>query len=728
MTPASLFVTATGIAAAVIAVPLAAQRQTRPPARDTIPITLPSVTVIVTPTRTPKEAFDVPAAVNIIDSAAIRARQPNSAADLFREQPGLDVTGVGTNQVRPAIRGQRGQRIVLLQDGIRLNNSRRQQDFGEIPAVVDVNAASHIEVVRGPSSVLYGTDAIGGVVNLISPALPTRATGLHGRAGYLYGSQDDQQRPSGMIEQRVGRFAYRVSGMYRHTSDYTAPAGRFGNIRLGDDERVHDTGVRDVSTTATLGFDLSATQRLTLRGERYQADDAGFGYVRPDALGPNQPLIRLRYPEQTVERYALGYRAQAVRSPLADRVEVTAYAMRNERSFTQDIFIPFTQPGVPAGAGVSVQQENLTDLGTIGMRAEATKVIATRHALTYGVDAFRDRSENADSGTTTVIGFGPPRPQTSTAPLVPNAHFRSIGAFVQGDLRLADPLSLILGVRVQDVRAGSRPTPGLTAEPRTSRDRTAVGTANVLFRVSPNLNLVASVGRGFRSPNLIERFFNGPTPEGGAFQSPNPDLEPETSLNTDVGARVRAGRLSAELFAFRNEIRNGIRIAPRGDSVNRVPVFQDVNIDKLRFTGLEAEVAVLVASRVTASANYSHIRSKDVLRPENPVGATYSDKLVGDLTYRHPGDRVRLGYTVRRNGRQKEDQISLSPLIGAELPAFTVHALRGNLRFFQRGALSGTLTLAVENLTDALYAESSNVSFFRPEPGRRLIAGWTFGF
>ena len=133
--------------------------------------------ITITATRNEKRLFSTPAPVSVVDSALIRLRAPNNAANLFRDLPGLDLTGVGPSQTRPSIRGQRGQRILLLEDGIRMNNSRRQQDFGEIPSLVDISEVTRVEVVRGPASVLYGTDAIGGVVNLVTMGPPADEIG-----------------------------------------------------------------------------------------------------------------------------------------------------------------------------------------------------------------------------------------------------------------------------------------------------------------------------------------------------------------------------------------------------------------------------------------------------------------------------------------------------------------------------------------------------------------------
>jgi hemoglobin/transferrin/lactoferrin receptor protein len=683
--------------------------------------------VTVTATRTEKDVFNTPAAVSVIDSATLQRRLPNTPVDAFRDLPGLDVTGVGTNQTRPAIRGLSGQRVLLLEDGLRLNNSRRQQDFGELPAIAGISGIDRVDVVRGPASVLYGTDAIGGVVNIITAGLPSSGSdSFHGWAGFRYSTADKQQTPSAGVQGRTGRFAFRASGAYRDTHSYSAPSGRFGDIDLQNDVRVNDTGVRDYSYNASAGWDLGRSQTLFARAEHYTARNAGFGYVANSDLGATgAPTIQITYPDQDVSRYSLGWRALALATPVADRVEVTTYLQQNTRHLDLDVFIPFGR-GLPPTAGVTSQQRNWTDLQGVGFRAEVTKLLGNRVLMTYGADAFRDRSDNTDSSLTTVTGFGPPQSQVSTTSQVPNASFRSAGLFAQSDVRVADRVSVILGARVQDVLAKTRETPDLTAEYE-SRDRTAVGAANLLVRAATGLNLIASVGRGFRSPNLVERFFNGPTPEGGGFQSRNLDLDPETSLNVDVGARWRRGVVFAEGFVFQNDVHDGIAIAATGDTVNRLPVYQNVNVDRLRFRGLELTAGARALDMFDLSANFSRIQSKNVTDPNSPVGDTYSRKFVFDAAWRPVGNRVSLGYALRHNGEKKDIVAGSSP-VGDVLPAFTVHDLRAQATLLENARGRTSLVLGVNNLTNALYAEFANASFFRPEPQRSLSTSLVIEF
>ena len=675
----------------------------------------------VTATRVSTDVFRTPSAVTVLGREDIRDRAPDTVTDLFRDLPGLDVNGVGPNQTRPTIRGQRGQRILLLEDGMRLNNTRRQQDFGELVGLVDVSIIEQVEVVRGPASVLYGSDAIGGVVNLITK-VPAEGEGLSGSMRYRYSTHDTQNKVEGGLSGRSGRLGFVVDATLREADAYDAPAGSFGDIRLDDEARVNDTGVEDESVYLHADFAASESQRVFAKFERYRADDAGFGFVDPSDFAPQLPLIRILYPFQTFAKYTLGYTGSSLGTVLLDRLDATAYMQDNERRLDLDVEIPLGPE-----ARVDVHSENFTDIETFGLRLEGQKRPHGRHLLTYGLDLFRDDSENTDFSRTTVTGFGPPMVEESDRPQVPDATLRNLGLFLQDQLDLSPRATVILGVRYHDVRAETRSTPGSTGDPVEDTDRTVVAAANGVFELTDMVNLVGSIGRGFRAPNLVERFFDGPTPEGGAFQSPNPELEPETSLNVDLGLRLQQERLYLEAFAFRNRIDEGIRIAPTGETVDGLPEFQNVNVDELLFRGVELSGDVFPYRGLYAGGNYTWLDSEDANDPNNPVGESFSTKLNLHAGYRDALDRFWLEYGLRYNG-ERDDVILTDNPIGSTLPAFTVHAIRAGARVFEAAGITQRIGLTIENLTDELYAESANASFFRPAAGRSLIVTWDVAF
>jgi outer membrane receptor protein involved in Fe transport len=468
---------------------------------------------------------------------------------------------------------------------------------------------------------------------------------------------------------------------------------------------------------ALLSWDLGSANTFTARYRIYRADDAGFGFVDPDEYSPNSPDIRITYPDQQFDKLTLGYTGR-LNGAVVDQVSVKAYGQRNHRRLDLGIFIPFDPENNPA-AGLRSDNRNFTDMRTYGGRVEAKKFIAGKHILTFGADFFNDNSRGWDTTVTAVEGFGPPSPDTSTTANVPDGTFTSFGLFAQGEVNAADRLTLILGARYQGVRAMTNEAPDVEA-PVDESDQTVVGAFNMIYRLTDQLNVVGAIGRAFRSPDLVERFFNGVTPEGGAVQVPNPDLGPETSLNLDFGLRYRSGFLSAEGFVFRNEIRDGIRILATGDSINTLPVYTNVNVDKLLFSGVELSADVFLAHGFTVGGAYTHLSTRNSQDPDNPVGDTYSNNTAGSVRYTHPSDRVWISYEVRHNGERKDVLLGDNP-IGMVLPAFTVHNIRASSILFRTGAYTQRIGLAVVNLTDELYAEFPNASFFRPEPRRSLI-------
>ncbi|MFQ5526293.1 MAG: TonB-dependent receptor plug domain-containing protein [Thermoanaerobaculia bacterium] len=698
----------------------------------------------VTATGTESESFEIATPVTVLDRARIEREAPANASELLRFEPGVDINGVGPNQSRPIIRGQRGLRVLFLENGLRMNNARRQTDFGEIPALVDLESVETVEVVRGPASVLYGSDAIGGVLNLLTrrPML-SAGGGLAGSAVARYGTAGDAARFEASLVRQSDRNSFRLGGSIRDASDYEAPSGTYGEIDLARSVDVIDTGLEDNSIFAVFSRSLTDSQELFLRWNRYRAKDAGFGFVEPDLLANAEDFrIRIMYPFQDFDRFTLGYEGSGFENVLADSVEVQTYFQSNERGLNNDIDINIGPigPGFP-NSTVEADTENLTDLDSYGLRAETIKAVADRHLLIYGLEWWTDDSVNSDSSVTTTTlrfpfpPFEAPIVTTDTVANAPNAENESLGVFAQGELELAERATLTAGARYQKVETRARPTPDWDITGLDFDDDAFVGALNFIYRVNDNWRVSAGYGSAFRAPNIVERLFNGLTPEGAGFQILNPNLSSEKSDNIDFGIKYRNDNALVELFAFRNDIEDGViqyflspaeiaTLPAATQDVIRATgvrfVVQQRNIDRLRFEGIELRVDSRAGDDWRLGGNFTHLDGERLDSTNPPTGDTVTDKLNFYTRWMPAGRDYWLEYRFRHNGDERAnlDPGEPVPPVGEILPSFSVHTLSGGWTLKTGETLSHELGLILDNLTDELYAEFSNATFFRPQPGR----------
>lgn len=711
-------------------------------------------TTTVTATGREESVFEISTPVTVLGIEEIERKMPENPVDLLRSQPGVDVDGVGPNQARPIIRGQRGLRVLFLENGLRLNNPRRQTDFGEISGLVSMDSVESVEVVRGPASVLYGTDAIGGVLNLVTRVPAYRDGGaLQGGLGLRYISASDQLRFQSTLDGRGEKFSFNVGVSVREASDYDAPSGTFGLITLDNETRVTDTGVDDSNIFGFLGYRPSERHAFSLRLNRYRAEEAGFGFVEPELLGTMDDFrIRITYPFQDFDRFTLGYLGSVLESPLADSVDAQLYYQNNERRLVNDIDINIGPifPGAP-DSSVEADTSNFTDLETLGLRTEVIKGLGDNNLLTYGLEYFQDDSFNTDfSITTTTLRFpGPPFEivdvSTDAIANAPNAENTSWGVFAQDEIFAGERLRVTLGARYQTVETTAKATPGIDITGLDFEDDAVVGAVNLVYGLNDNLRLVGSYGTAFRAPNIVERLFNGPTPEGAGFQILNPALTSEESSNYDIGLKYLRRNAIFEITYFQNDIDDGIiQHFLSDEEIAQLPqdvqdeililgvdfVVQQQNIDRLRFEGIETVVGYRWENGVTIGGNYTHLdgERRDSLNP--PTGDTFSDQYNAHIRYEPEAGRYWVEYRVRRND---DADVSLQegepvPLVGPVLPSFTVHTLSGGVVLAENGSQRHTLNVLVDNLTDELYSEFSNASFFRPQPQRSVAASYRFSF
>jgi len=685
--------------------------------------------VVITATRTATEIFNVPKAVQMVEQKNIDLKQPENVSELLTDMPGLDIVGVGSNQSRPVIRGFRGQRILMMDNGVRMNNSARQQDFGEIASPVDVASLAQVEVVSGPGSVLYGSDAIGGVINMIS-AVPEFRDGrpyVNGRLRYRYGSAMDQHKGGISLRGGFNQFYFTLLGDLRKSAAYQSAAGSFGNITLAEPVTVQGSGVKDRNLSFSAGWQPRRGHRLEISHRSYRAEDAGFGFVDPDAYGASGPEIEIFYPLQTVSRWRMDYENSRLNSFIGDQLNLTLHHSDNYRELGMSVLVPLSIPRV-LNAALQIDRQTDTDVSTWGGRLELRKALWFRHVLTYGAEFFTDELDNRSVTSTSMLGFGPPVPDIDRTPETPNARFSSLGFFLQDEFDPWKNGTFILGARYQMVSARILDTPLLDRFSLADvSSGTLVGAINYLHRIHNSFNVFISVARGFRSPNLIEQFFEGVTPDGGAFQSRNAELISETSMNFDLGLRYKTGRFEANAGVFWNTLFDGIRTVPTGHMIQRFPEYQNVNIDKIRVSGFELMARWHIMDGLALSGNLSKLNGRNVSNPEIPYTEHFNTKVNFQCQYNDPDGRFWGVYQTRLQGEQQDVILENNP-IGPVIPSFTVHSLGVGINLFAQTANPVRLALWIRNLSNELYCESANATFFRPSPGRQFMASVSVDF
>src|SRR5207244_7272670 len=230
--------------------------------------------ITVTATRAPLDALSSPLASDALSEDRLRREQSVSLAQSLAQLPGVNALTTGHQIGKPIIRGLTGPRVLVLEDGSRLEDYSWSDEDG--PSV-DARLAQRVEVIRGPASVLYGSDALGGVVNVIPEELPdaNRGPSTVRSAFELSGSSNNAEvDAAARLEGASGTWGWRLFGIGRLAGSLHTPAGELDN-----------TGFNALSGEATVGT-RGARGGTTLRYTRYGGEFKLLEAEGPPAGGP----------------------------------------------------------------------------------------------------------------------------------------------------------------------------------------------------------------------------------------------------------------------------------------------------------------------------------------------------------------------------------------------------------------------------------------------------------
>jgi iron complex outermembrane receptor protein len=641
---------------------------------------LSAVQVTATPIGT--DPRDVAQSTSEISGAALARGLSGSIAQSLSREPGISVRNAGPGSSAPVIRGLSGERVLVLQDGERAGDlSATSPDHA---VSIDPLIAQRIEIVRGPASLLYGNNALGGVVNVISNDLPTTIPSHVD--GYFTG-QSESATPGGGA----------AFGITLPVSSTIAIVGR-AQGRSTDDLRVGGGGTlansfnRTFSGAGGLGF-ASGTNSggLIARGNRFE-----YGL-----------------PSDHDEKVTI----EGERKELNGRLE-----LGGTLGFLTSLRIGSTAQWY--------EHDEIEDSGEIG----------TSFSLrTQTADVLGRTRIGALAGAVGASGLFRQYEATGEEAVTPAADTRSGGLFVYQEVPLwtgVDPESRIpriqLGGRYDYYSVESRPEDAKFGPGRSRSFNNFSGSVGVSYPVTQVVTVAASAARAFRAPTVEELFSNGFHHAAGTYDIGNPDLKSETNQGFDAIVRAQSARITGQFSAYYNRVGNFISPDIVGDTaIDHEGELETVPLNRFRqgdatLRGIEGRLEAEVAPKFVLGVTGDAVRGR--FTDGEPLPFIPAARLGGIA--RWEGSRL----SIDGDYRHVFAQNSVPDPMGDEDPAavatgaYDLFNLSGTYSFAARG-LTHAITLRVDNLFDTEYREAtSRLKSFALGAGRNISLGYRLLF
>lgn len=662
---------------------------------------------VVTATAHATDAFDVPNSVTVLDEETLRSGpDARSLPNALTREPGVLLQKTGPGQSSPYIRGFTGFRTLFLVDGIRLNNSTWREGPNQYSGTVDHLGIDQLELKRGPGSVLYGSDAVGGTVNALTAA-PSAEDGWSSRWFTRYSSAEHSLFNRLEAEGgEAGEWALRLGVTDKH----------FGDIRAGGETGEQPgTSYDESDYDFRLDMPLEDGLDLTIGGQHVRQDDVPRTHKTVDAkpfhgTQPGDELSRDLDQQRDLVYARLGWDGDR---SVYDRAQFTLSFQRNEedqerlRTGERAELTGFDVDTL----GLLLQFESETDLGL----------------LTWGVDLYHDSvdSYRRDYVADALVLEG------IQGPVGDDASYETFGAYVQDEIAHG-PYETILGLRwtraaADADRVDNPNVPG--ADPATPGNvitvdeswNALVGSVRTLRHVDDDTNVYAGLSQGFRAPNLSD--LTAELTDSG-IESPTPDLDPEYYLQFEIGSKTEQDGWRGDVAVYYTWIDDMIVQSPTGEFVDDVPVLSKDNVGDGSLYGIEARWEcdldpewLLYTStgwlngKVDQFTDTGDEVSKPVSRlmPWTGVlGLTWSPAHVvwwvqGDVFAADKADRLSL-----------KDETDVERIPPGGTPGYAVVGLRAGCPLSE----TARMTVGLENLFDKDYRiHGSGVN----EPGRSLV-------
>lgn len=557
------------------------------------PQLLESETITVTGTPYASDPLTTPADVDILTGDAKFSQQQASLGASLDKLAGVSTISTGSQMGKPVIRGLSGNRVRVLDDGTAMDFQQYGVRHGPN---VDPFTSERIEVVRGAASVQYGSDALGGAVNVISNSIPDaidQSAFMDGQILGEFASNSDELTGGIHLDGAKGGFGF-TGTLVRRSS---------GNIHTGDSQTFQESGT---STDPKFAGELNHTDYDQLNGSLGVGYKGDFGKVSAEYtrwknehnfLLPNGKGLG-----QNLENDVLQAKGNF---PLGNN-----FILKPQFSYMQNL----RQSN--AGGGNALPREDLPDDGRafldILLKSYSSKVEMTHPAVgpfsgTVGVEYNIQDQDSRGTGE----------------PLVPSGTINNFGAFVFEKAELGD-FTISVGARLDTRSQEAKANEDLNLPDAEGGETSAVlgqqytefsGSLGGSYQFTKHFALAGNIGRGFRAPSFFDLHVDGQHGGVAAYQIGNPNLDPERSLNTDLSLRWRSSTLTAKITGYRNAIHNYIFLVNTGEFAGEdesaPPILRSTQGDA-RLIGLDASAQAQVLSWLQVDGTFEIVRGENV--------------------------------------------------------------------------------------------------------------------
>ena len=632
------------------------------PVRIQLEVSVAAETVTVTAVRGQlQETTAVPDFVTVTSFERLWRRGFTIFPQALREEPGVSVQQTSTSQASPYIRGLTGQHVVNLIDGVRFNNAAFRPGANQYTAVIDPFAISHVEVVRGPHSTQYGSDALGGTVNVVtrSPQIFSGQSRPRVSAALFGGTADRSAGGAGHAGLGRHRWGLTVGSSYRRAGDLRTGGGvdsrSVATRLLGLPSSVLGTrldlsGFDQYGANGRFDFYPTTEDRLSIT----YLHGAQTGAQRYDQLNGGLGNLLHRFDPQTMHFAVARYERLGV--GVLDSVSVTtSFNRQRDDRETQSIN---NARGLLSPISVESNRS-----AVLGYQVQAATSVLQGHRVVFGADVYDDRTSSSRMSRAFDAASGGFTGGTNERGRLPDgATYRTLGLFVQDSIDLpGDRASAIVGVRYSRFGYTAPADEGGAGASSAAPFSTTFGDLTYrvggVYRLREGLSLVGSVSRGFRAPNVNDFGTIGVSGAGfevspdegtrlGASaartgtldaQAPVRPLVAEQLVDVEGGVKLYTARAGGTLTGFHSVISDSIErrtlLLPAGATGSTIggvsivrqdpsgaiytplasnPVFVRANAGRVRLAGVEGAAWVRMSRDVTLDVNFSYVRGTNL--------------------------------------------------------------------------------------------------------------------